>query len=515
MSAKPARRGDSRSERRLPERAIVAALILVTLAVYSRACFNGFVNYDDTIYVTENRHVQEGLTRQSVLWALSSTQHANWHPLTWLSLQLDSALYGLKPAGFHATNVLLHVCNTVLLFWILRRTTGAVAASAVVAALFALHPLHVESVAWVAERKDVLSGLFWLLTLASYGRYAARPSLAWYAVTVALFALGLAAKAMVVTLPCALLLWDYWPLRRWMAPDRSEPPADQAGGAIGPKRVGWKWLLLEKVPMLVLAAGCSALAVLAQRLTGAIQSTESLSIGRRLAHVPAAYLDYVFKTFWPRQLAVYYPYPHLRSPPAYGIVAALALVGVTVWALRRRHEPYLAVGWLWFLGTLVPVIGLVQVGGQAIADRYTYLPSIGLFIAVVWRAERLARRDRFARRMALAAATVVLLSFAAATWIQIGYWHDGVALWRHALQVVGPDRHVWQGLGGALVEAGHDAEAIPCLEAAVHAGREDRSVHTNLGVALFRLGRYEQSQAEFEKAMTMNGGDSRAAYNLG
>lgn len=516
MSTKTSRGGGSRPVRRFRDRTIIASLVLITVVVYSRTLFNGFVNYDDPMYVTENRHVQEGLTLDSIRWALLSTEHSNWHPLTWVSLQLDFVLYELKPAGYHATSVLLHACNTALVFWILRRTTGAVWASALTAAFFSLHPLRVQSVGWIAERKDVISGLFWLLTLAAYGRYALRPTAAAYALTLVLFVFGLASKAMVVTLPFVLLLWDYWPLNRWSLTASFHEATCLADGVAPPKPLPLRWLLLEKLPMFVLTAGCSWLTILAQRLSGALSPVETLSIGKRLAHIPVAYFEYLFKTIWPSNLAVYYPYQHLRFPLVYGCLAAAALAIITAWAVRRRREPYLAVGWLWFVGTLVPVIGLLQVGGQEIADRYTYIPSIGLCIAFVWWADRLARRDALTRQMAVAAGMLVLASYAATAWTQVRHWHDSITLWRHALEVVGPESYVCQGfMGGALVEGGHDAEAIPYLTAAIRAGQHYEYLYTSLGLALFRLGRYEESQVEFEKAIALHADDDKVAYNLG
>ena len=487
---------------------VCAALVLVTAAVYSRACFNEFVNFDDTIYATANHHVQEGLTVENVQWALTSMEYANWHPLTWLSLELDSTLFGFNASGFHATNVLLHLANSVLLFLVLHRATGALAASGATAALFALHPLHVESVAWVAERKDVLSSLFWLLTMAVYGRYVARPSIGRYATVVTFFALGLAAKPMLVTLPCVLLLWDVWPLRRW--PGKAER---ETGRVDYSARL---YLVLEKVPLLLLSAVSSVISVLAQRRMGAMPSVEVLSIGERLQHVPLAYAEYLIKTILPRDLAVYYPYGHLRHLVGLVVGSTLLLAIVTLWALRRlRRQPYLAVGWLWYLGTFVPVIGLVQVGAQAIADRYTYIPLIGIFIAIAWATEDLVARGHLLRWPVAIAFTVVLIVLTSYTWTQIGYWHDSIALWQHASAVTAQSPRVYASLGDALVEKRRYMEAMPYLHEALRAGNDDGAVHTNLGVALFNLGQFAQSEEEFNIALRLNARDDKALYNLG
>jgi Flp pilus assembly protein TadD len=362
------------------EIAVCLGLAALTLGAMGHAYANGFVNYDDGDYVVRNAQVREGLSWAGTVWAFATTHAANWHPLTWLSLQLDAALFGSASAwGFHLTNVLLHTANVVLLFLALRRLTGAVWRSAAVAALFAVHPAHVESVAWVAERKDVLSGLFWMLTLLAYAFYAERPNWQRYLLVLAAFALGLMAKPMLVTLPCVLLLLDYWPLQRVPAACGSVP---------GRKRLGI--LLVEKLPLFALTAAACLVTLYAQRQGGAVNTLEQLPLRDRLLNTAAAYTGYLAELVWPAGLAPFYPHPreHLLLEQAVRAGVVLALItGVVIWAWRRR---YLTVGWLWFLGTLVPVIGLVQVGGQAMADRYTYIPYIGLFIALVWLAADLA-----------------------------------------------------------------------------------------------------------------------------
>ncbi len=434
------------SGRRLPL-LLGAALALLTLAAYLPTLHNGFVNLDDGLYVTGNPHVQQGITGASVAWALTANVANNWHPLTLLSHLLDCQLFGLDAAGHHAMSLLLHLANVLLLFAVLRRLTGAVWRSAAVAALFAVHPAHVESVAWVAERKDVLSALFWLLAMAAYGRYARHPSLDRYLLVALAMALGLAAKPMVVTLPFALLLLDVWPLER-----------------LG---LGWKRLTVEKLPLLALSAASSLVTLRYQRTSLAPLGLDPWSL--RLANAAVSYAAYLGKLLLPRNLAVFYPIP--LAIPAGKVAAAAALLAIlTALAVRTaRKAPWLLVGWLWFLGTLVPVIGLVQVGRQAMADRYTYIPSIGLFVAIVWGIAGLigesSRRRAIIYKATAAAVAIALL--AAGTWMQAGTWRDSVALYRHALAVTRDNYVAHLGLAKALVAKGDGAGAAEQYRAAL------------------------------------------------
>jgi tetratricopeptide (TPR) repeat protein len=416
------------SGRRLPL-LLGAALALLTLAAYLPALHNGFVNLDDGLYVTGNPQVQKGITRAGGAWALTANVANNWHPLTLLSHQLDCQLFGLNPAGHHATSLLLHLVNTLLLFAVLRGMTGAVWRSAAVAALFAVHPAHVESVAWVAERKDVLSAFFWILAMAAWTGYARRPSLGRYLLVALMMILGLMAKPMVVTLPFALLLLDVWPLDR--------------------RGLGWQRLIAEKLPLLALSAAASLVTLRYQRTSLAPLDLVPWSL--RLANAAVSYAAYLGKLLLPRNLAVFYPIP--LAIPAWQVAAAAALLAaltaLAVWKARRA--PWLLVGWLWFLGTLVPVIGLVQVGRQAMADRYTYLPSIGLFVAVVWGiAWGIAALARERRAILFTAAAAAILALAAGTWMQAGYWRDSVALYRHALAATRGNYVAHVGLAKAL-----------------------------------------------------------------
>jgi hypothetical protein len=411
-----------------------AALALLTLAAFEPSLANRFVNLDDTLYVTANPMVRKGLTAEGFVWAWTANVANNWHPLTLLSQMVDCQLFGVNPAGHHLTSLLLHLANVLLLFEVLRRMTDAMGRSAAVAGLFAVHPLHVESVAWVAERKDVLSALFWILAMGAYHRYALRPAVGRYLLVALAMALGLMAKPMVVTLPFVLLLLDVWPLGRL----RLDEP-------------GWGRRLIrltaEKLPLLGLSAAASLVTL--QYQTTSLVSLEALPWRVRLANSAVSYAVYLGKTLLPRHLAVFYPIP-LEIPAWKAVAAALLICLLTALAAWKvRKAPWLLVGWLWFLGTLVPVIGLVQVGRQAMADRYTYLPSIGLFLAICWGLPALASSRRW--RSALATACVLaLLVLTAATRAQVRHWQDSVTLYRHALAVTRDNYVAHIGLAKAL-----------------------------------------------------------------
>ena len=401
--------------------AVSLLLFLPTAALYWEACGNAFVSFDDGEYVYENPMVLNGLRGDGVKWALTTNHAGNWHPLTWASLQLDAQLFGPAAAGFHRTNVLLHALNAALVFLALEAMSGAVWQSALVAAIFAVHPLRVESVAWVAERKDVLSAFLFLLTLLAYVRYAAAPSIGRYSLVAIVFALALMAKPMLVTLPCVLLLLDYWPLRRLGAEH------EMRGKAVARSRV-----ILEKIPLLTLSAAVAGLTLFAQT-GGKIDCSFWFPLRYRAENALVSYADYLGQTFWPVDLAAFYPHPYgglsiLRIAGAAALLAAVT--GLAAHQAKRR--PYLLVGWLWFLGMLVPVIGLIQVGRQARADRYTYLPHLGLFLAVVWAASEFAFWWRWGRTVGFAAAVAALIACGVLTIGQIQLWHDEQTLWEHA-----------------------------------------------------------------------------------
>ncbi len=493
---------------------VALALAAATCVFYAGVLDNAFVNYDDDLYITDPREIEAGLSRESLVWAFTSIEGANWFPVTRLSWLLDVQLFGVEARGFHASSLLLHVVNSLLLLLALTRLTGALAPSAFVAGVFALHPLHVESVAWVAERKDVLSGLFFLLTLAAWLGYARRPGAARYLLVALLFALGLMAKPMLVTLPCVLLLLDVWPLGR-------TPLARAATEAAAGARASWARLAGEKLPLLALSAAASAVAVFAQAGDRAMGDLGTLPLGWRVANALTSYAAYLGKALWPADLAIFSPHAALVAPASYSALAApvfaaaLLLAAVTagaLWTLRSR--PYLAVGWLWYLGMLVPVIGLVQVGEQRMADRYTYLPFLGLYLAAAFGARDLARA-RPALRPALAAAVPLLLfALLGQAWRQVAHWRSSETVFRHALAVTPDNYFAHNHLGRAYENAGQLEPAAEQYRAAIRI-RPSAGALSNLGNVLAKLGDTEQAVASFEAALSIDPDSPNAHGNLG
>jgi len=472
----------------IDRRTLVFSLLLfaAVLASYSSIIHNQFLDYDDNEYITNNAHVKAGLTWANVQWAFSTSEEANWHPLTWLSHELDSELFGLNPVGHHVVNVLLHAVNAVLLFLLLQSATGFRWRSLMVAALFALHPINVESVAWAAERKNVLSMLFFLLALYAYGRYARRPGLGRYIAVAGFFVLSLLAKPQAITFPFLLLLWDYWPLDRIGARDMPT----QAGNA---PRLPIARLLLEKLPLLFLSAASAVITMEAQKAGGAVKDLARFSLPLRLETTVISYARYLGKTFWPTKLVLPYPHP-LKLYPAWQVYAAVVLLLlITAIVLCARDKRYLAVGWFWFLGSLVPMIGLVQVGEQAMADRYAYIPFLGLFLMIVWliadwAADWNKSRQVPARWLAIPA-VCCLLALASLTYRQVGYLHDTEALWRRALALT-QDNYIAQGaLAGVLHKQGKTEEAIEHIRAALAIRPDDWPANLILAA-------YEQSQGD-------------------
>jgi tetratricopeptide (TPR) repeat protein len=472
-------------------------LAVATFALYSPAIWHPFIfNYDDDVYVTNNSHVQAGLVWLTVSWAMTSTD-TNWHPLTWLSHALDCELYGLNPHGHHLTNVLFHALNVVLLFLLLVRVTGATGRSMLVAALFAVHPFNVESVAWIAERKNVLSTFFFLLTLGAYGWYALKPEIKRYVAVAILFVLGLAAKPMVVTLPCVLLLLDFWPLRRIQGWGQSPPDA-----AFLVPQASFSRLVLEKLPLLVLAAIDCAVTIFAQRSGGAMRLV--LPLGVRLENAIYAYALYVWKAFWPSRLAVFYPHPGAALAVRQIGLAALFVFTVTALVWQQRYaRPYLLTGWLWFLGTLVPVIGLVQVGQQAIADRYAYVPLIGIFVMMVWGAADLADRRQLSFRSRVRIAAVVLGILVLFTCDQLRYWRSAVDLWAHTVDVTKDNFFAEQNLGAALLASDRYQEALPHFQKAVKLKPFEAGGHLNLAGDLVLIDHPRDAIVEYETAIPL------------
>ena len=482
--------------------AIGVILVVIVAAVYAPLLDSDFVDYDDPGYVQANRAVRQGISWTNVAWAFTSTKEANWHPLTWLSHMTVCQFFGLSAGWHHAANLLLHLAGTVLLFAVLWRMTGARWPSALVAALFALHPLHVESVAWVSERKDVLSALFWMLTMLAYARYAASPGILRYVPVFVFLALGLMAKPMLVTLPFVLLLLDYWPLGR-------------LGTAFIFSR-GAIRLVIEKAPLFILSTASCVVTYAVQHAGGAAKMGETVPLAVRLENGLMSYVAYLGKTLWPIDLAVFYPYPTAAQPLWQPLGAAAILVAVTAAVIRQmRRRPYLAVGWFWYVGTLVPVIGLVQVGEQAMADRFTYIPLIGIFIAAAWGvADALAARPLRAKVLVPVSAAV-LIACSVLTWRQLEYWTDGEALFRHALAVTTDNGQAHQNLGKILMDQGRLGEAGDHLCEALRIRPHSPPVHNNLGMVLAMQGRYPEAMAHFRAAISLDPSDVRPRGNLG
>jgi len=472
------------------------------LLPYIQVKDHGFITFDDDLYVTGNPLVRAGLTWPGVKWAFTAMHSSNWHPVTWLSHMLDCQLYGMWPGGAHLTNVFFHLANTILLFLFFSRVTGGLWPSAMVAALFALHPLHVESVAWVSERKDVLSTFFWLVTMLAYAAYAAAPSLRRYLAVVLAFVLGLLAKPMLVTLPLVLLLLDYWPLGRiaGVAPARGAIPGSPPRTK-PPQRSYWL-LIREKIPLFVLAALSCLITVLAQRGGGSVMPLTIRPLDARIANALVAYLKYVVKLVWPPPIAFFYPLAFI--PWWQALWAGLALLLLSVFLLygARRH-PYLGVGWLWYLITLTPVIGLVQVGGQAMADRYTYVPFIGLFIIAAWGVSEATAGWRRRNILLPASAVAVLLACLASTWTQVGYWRNSESLYFEAIRVTGDNYMAYHHLGMAYTNEGRLDLAIAAYKKVIAIDPSYAHTYNNLGVIYAKQGKFDEAVEQFKLAIRL------------
>jgi protein O-mannosyl-transferase len=554
-------------------------LLAAVLAVYNPITEHDFLNCDDDAYIYMNRHVSEGLSWENVKWSFTSAAAGNWHPLTWLSHALDAQMYGIHPGmdlwkgpeagGHHFTNVLLHAAAAIALFLALRRMTDALWCSAFVAAMFALHPLRVESVAWAAERKDVLSGLFWMLTLLAYAGYASRPSVGRYLAVLGLFALGLMSKSMLVTLPCVLLLLDFWPLGRWQ-PGRfckHDSPRGRLAGQgsheacttgetpsrFAPRSLGW--LVLEKIPLLALSAAVCVIVAATQRAGGAMSTIAHSPLDVRIANAAISAVAYLWMTIWPVNLAIFYPHPAALASYSVdrlmwqGVAAAAVLLAITllvIWNLRRR--PYLAVGWFWYLGVLAPVIGLVQVGSQARADRYTYLPMIGVSIMLAWGVAELAARSNRVRAAVGVVAAALLGVWIVLTARQVPYWKDSTSVFEHAIKATRDNYFAHNHLGLTYLRDGdkeragaefakalkiapsYDAananlgayyashkqydKAVDCLEAAVRANPFKVPTRANLGAVYTNLGRLDEATAELRRAIELSPGYVQSHLNL-
>jgi protein O-mannosyl-transferase len=490
---------------------------------------NEFIFYDDPDYVLANTQVQSGLTRDSIAWAFCSEVGGNWHPLTWLSHMLDCQWFGLKPWGHHLTNLLLHTANTLLLFLVLARMTKAAGRSFFVAALFGLHPMHVESVAWVAERKDVLSTFFWMLTLLAYARYAQcqgseakspavdraagetrspnpssifpLPSSFFYWLALLFFVLGLMAKPMLVTLPLVLLLLDYWPWQRLTSLD--------------PRASTFRRLVLEKAPFFLCSCVACVITLRAQTALGGVRTMASFPVMVRVENALVAYVRYLGKLFWPAKLPFFYPHPG-HWPLAMVLAAGLLLLGISivVW-MTRRNRPYLLVGWCWYVGTLVPVIGLVQVGYQSMANRYSYVPFIGIFLSLAWLAEALTRRWRYQLPLLATLAAAIILACIPTTRRQIGYWKNSEMLFQYASVVIDNNWVAYARLGQVFSKEGRTDEAISQYRQALKLNPDAADTHYNLANALYRKGLLGEAISEYQENLRLNPNDAGGHNNLG
>jgi protein O-mannosyl-transferase len=469
-------------------------LVVATLALYNPVNRHPFVNYDDDRYVTENHQVHNGLGWDTVSWAFTAKEQGNWHPLTWLSHVLDYQLFHQNATGHHFTSLLIHASNAVLLFLLLIYATGRVGSSWFVAALFALHPINVESVAWVAERKNVLSTFFFVAALVAYCWYARKSDWRRYLVFTGLFVFGLMSKPMVITLPFVLLLLDYWPLGRIQGFPAGVPSVPQAP---------LSRLLVEKLPLLVFSAASAAITMQVQQAGGATRSTAQFSLGIRLENAVVAYAMYLWKMVWPSHLAPLYPHPGDSLPAWQVAISALVLLAVTVVVLRFGSRPYLLTGWLWFLGTLVPVIGLVQVGDQAMADRYAYVPLIGIFVMLAWGAADLADSRQIGLSARMIPGACVLLALAFVTHRQLGYWSNNYELWTHALAVTDRNFIAQNNLGGALLLLGKPDEAYAHFQAAAEINPNDPMSRSNLGAYLQEHGKLAEAMAQYDRTISL------------
>jgi protein O-mannosyl-transferase len=489
-------------ERLFSKIAVCAVLIGITWTVFGHTLRYGFVNYDDPAYVSENRQIQAGLSLKNVVWAFTHVHSQNWHPFTTISHMLDCQLFGLRPGAHHFGNVLLHTASALLLFFLLEQLTGAFWRSAFVAALFAIHPLHVESVAWIAERKDVLSGFFFMLTLLAYVHYTRKPNVGRYATMSILFGCGLLSKPMLVTLPAILLLLDYWPLNRC----RTSEVGSQ-------KEFTPAKLVLEKIPLFVLAIGSAIATLIAQR--GGIVETAYLPFTWRIANAACAYLIYFWQMFWPINLAVIYPHPgQLPFWKSMGASALLILVTALAFFLRKQR-PYFITGWLWYLIMLVPVIGLIQVGSQAHADRYTYLSQIGLYIAIVWSVVDLLQSFRYRREIFAACAPIIIAMLGWRAWIQTSYWHDTERLWNRTLAVTGENDFAHFALGEYLLKVHRLDEAITQFQIVLVRHPNDPDANFQMGYALMEKGDGAAAINHFERTLKAKPENPDAETNLG
>jgi tetratricopeptide (TPR) repeat protein len=504
-------------------------LVVVTLIVYLQVASHGFVTFDDGLYITENIRVRGGITLENIAWSFTTTHSSNWHPLTWMSHMLDVSLFGMHPGSHHLVSLFFHLANSLLLFFVFRQMTGDIWQSAFVAALFAIHPLHVESVAWVSERKDVLSTFFGMLTLLSYVSYARYNDKRFYLTALLFFILGLMAKPMLVTLPFVLLLLDYWPLCR-MKFKKLQQKASNAN-----IKISFFDLVIEKIPFFTLTAASCVVTFYAQRSGGSLATLEVFPLESRIANAAVAYVDYIAKMLWPVHLSAFYPHPY--SLPVWQVAGSALLLMLITWMCIRsaKQRPYLPVGWLFYLGTLFPVIGLIQVGEQAMADRYTYVPLIGVFIMLAWGVPDLLAKWRHKKKVFVFGSALLFPALMLTTWLQVRHWSDSVQLYEHMIKVTRNNfmAHYNLGvylaehdqiskaiehyrkalsiksghvnaninLGNTLVIQGKFSEAIPYYTNALNRVPNDPEIHNNIGVALLHAGKTGEAIGHFKTAL--------------
>ena len=489
---------------------IVLVLAILTLATYWRSQDHGFIEYDDQLYITKNYLTQADISLRSMAVAFKDVHTGNWHPVTMLSHMLDWQLFGYNAGGHHWTNVIIHVFNTTLLFLLWRMMTGAIWRSAFVAALFALHPINVESVAWIAERKNVLSTFFWFLTMISYVWYVRSPGWKRYLPVLICFVLGLMSKAMLVTLPFVLLLMDYWPLNRTGI-------GEQEGQSIPPVSVEKEKisvLILEKVPLFIMALVFTGLTLYFQKTANAFVSLESMPLSDRIANAVVSYAGYIKKLFWPTDLIVFYPHSVIVTWQV--SLAAIFLIAATLAACKFfKKYPYLVVGWFWYLGTLVPVIGLVQVGHQSMADRYAYVPFIGLFVIMAWLIPQACSKWRYANRYAFFMSAMVIIIFAVSTYIQLGMWKDTTTLFEEALKINPENYMAYNILGSEEAGRGNHEEALRYFHMSIEINPKYARAYSNMGNAFLKLGKYGEANDCYQKAIAINDKLADAYYNLG
>jgi len=498
------------------KKVICILLSALVLAVYWKVQYHEFINYDDGRYITENKHVKSGLSKENFIWAFTHSHSSNWHPITWLSHMLDSHFYGLNPNGHHLTSLGLHIANSLLLFLVLCRMTGEVWKSCFVASLFAFHPINIESVAWVSERKSVLSTFFWLITTWAYVNYVQKKNFIRYSIVFLFFILGLMSKPMLVTLPFVFLLLDYWPLNRFKIPPANKPPSAKEVNQIKSSLLS---LFIEKIPFLVLVVGSSTITLIAQKSWGSIVSLETAPLTSRISNALVSYLKYLEKMVWPNNFSIFYPYPTDGFVLWKVLMSVLVLTTITFVSIRLiKKAPYLAVGWFWYLGTLIPVIGLVQVGQQAMADRYAYIPFIGMFIIIAWGLPELLKNYLFRKKLILFLAGIYFSVLMTLCWIQLQYWENSIKIFQHAINVtvkkypsfVG----IYNNLGVVLIAQNKFEEARTNLKKAVELQPNYPESQNNLGYALSELNRFSEANIHYKKAIRLKPDYAEAHNNL-